>query len=110
VHGQAVTTTHAVASVPANWRGRRVIFAAVTANIWINFGTANTVEVDRTAVSTNAGTPTFALTAVATAGTPIHAGTAIDFIIDPDSTFFAFEGDASGYLYMWLADVASPNS
>ena len=102
----ATSTTHAVYAVPAIWLGQRVRIAAATSNLWIAFGTAVGMEVDRTAVVT--GTPP-AWTGSAKIGWPVRIDGWIDVTVDPTSTHFSFEADAVGAVTIVTSDYEQSN-
>ncbi len=108
---ESIGTTHAVFTVPACWKGRRVDItvknhaSSTTANtVWFAFGTASNMEVDRAATVT--GTPP-AWTGAATIGRPIRDGETRDYYVDPTWTHFAAESDENTnqpILYINLSD------
>lgn len=107
----AIGTTHAVYTIPAAWKGRRVDIsvknhASSTATncVWFAFGTASNMEVDRAAVISGSAP---AWTGAATIGRPILAGETRDYYIDPAWTHFAIESDENTnkpIFYMFLSD------
>lgn len=101
-YAEAVSTTHFVRPTKAVWLGRRVRFTAQTANVWIVFGTADTVEADRTAVVSGASSS--AWTGSVKIADRIPADVSRDFFIDPSWTHFSAEGDAAGVLTGVLSD------
>lgn len=103
VYGYSTSTTHQVYEVPAEWKGQRVAIQAVTANLWISFGTSASIEVDRTDNSTLA---TNTLTVSAKTGAYVAAGTKQEFVVDTALTHFAIEADNTGTWRGWMSDPA----
>jgi hypothetical protein len=109
-------TTHITLAVPAAWPGRRVCLSVVgTAltgaglppTVWYQFGTADSIAVDRTAFGT--GTPP-AYTGNVNIGKPIPHGGAEDVYVDPTWTHISFEADtASTGFYGSLTDYPPTN-
>jgi hypothetical protein len=93
---EAVSTTHFVRPVKTGWLGRCVRFRAQTANIWLVFGTADTVEADRAAVVSGASSSAWTGSVKIADRIPIDGFS--DFYIDPSWTHFSAEGDAAGTL------------
>lgn len=97
-------TTAEVCAIPSAWLGKFVDFTAIGTNVFIRFGTADTVDLDRTTASARDG-GTKALTAT-TAGAHlvIPDGQVRSERIDASWTHFAHEGTAAtGQLYMALS-------
>lgn len=104
VHKNVVGTTHKVFATPAEWLGRKVLFHAEGGDLFLNFGTAITVEVDRAGVSTWNST-TKGLTVAATAGGRIPENGYLDFDVDRSWTYFAVESnEATAY---WIGYPSS---
>jgi hypothetical protein len=88
--------TAEVCAIPAAWLGKFVDFSAVTKEVYIRFGTADTVSCDYTTASArDAGTK--ALTAT-TAGPHliIAAGATVPERVDASYTHFAHISSATG--------------
>lgn len=102
VYKHAVTTTHVVYATPTEWLGQKVCIAAEDCKVHIAFGTSSSIEVGATAVSTR-DTTTKVLTVNTLTGGYIPKDQMRDFDVDRDRTFFAVEGDASGY---WIGQVS----
>lgn len=102
VYKHAVTTTHAVYKTPTAWLGTKVCIAAEDCKVHIAFGTSSSIEVGATAVSTR-DTTTKVLTVNSLTGGYIPKDQMRDFDVSKDRTFFAVEGDASGY---WIGHVS----
>ena len=97
-------TAATVYKVPDQWKGMNVDIEALHANVWINFGSVITVDVDRTATNTWNST-TKVMTALTTIGFPITESNYKRFEIHPsDDTYFAVEADLTGAV--WNAQLA----
>lgn len=96
VYKNVCGTTHKVYATPSAWLGQKVIIKAQSGDVFINWGSANTVEVSRTAESTWNST-TKALTVSSTTGDRIPADGYSDFDVANDGTmaYFAVESDAA---------------
>lgn len=93
---RATVATAEVCAIPAAWSGKFVDFSAVTKEVYIRFGTADTVSCDYTTASArDAGTK--ALTAT-TAGPHliIPAGSTVPERVDSAYTHFAHISSATG--------------
>ncbi len=101
VYQYASTTTHAVNAVPDNWKNRYVTIFALTADVYILFGTASNIEVDRAATPTN-GTG-------ATYGKPLSTNNlaGYPFYIDEKWTHFAIESGASATIRVEVSSAPS---
>lgn len=102
---RATVVAAEVVAIPADWAGKYVRFHATTQAVGVRFGTAGTVSVSLTAVSTLPdGVPTVAAT------TPhfiLDAGDTEHVRINPAWTHFAhIAGADTGYLCftMWSGD------
>jgi hypothetical protein len=102
VYGSATSTTHGVFKTPDEWLtpGGKVVLEALTANMYVVFGSVITVEADAAAVSSVDGS-TKVMTQAAKTAAYVPAGTAIEFILDATSTYFSIEGDATGAWRGW---------
>lgn len=92
----ATVATAQVCAIPTAWSGKYVDFSAVTKDVYIRFGTADTVSCDYTTASARDGT-TKVLTAT-TAGPHliIAAGTMVPERVDASYTHFAHISAATG--------------
>jgi hypothetical protein len=101
---RATVTSAEVCAIPAAWAAKYVDFTATTVDVFIRFGTADTVSCDYTTASARDGT-TKVLTAT-TAGPHLFvaAGTTVSERVDSSFTFFAHISSATtGRLYATLS-------
>jgi len=101
VYGDATSTTHAVYTIPAEWKGKRVKFQAIAQNLVIACGTSATIEVGYSEVSTVAAT---VMTVNAKTGACITAGSEVEIVLDSDLTHFAIEAAGVGAWRGWDSD------
>jgi hypothetical protein len=113
-YSEKIQTTHVVRVIPTAWKGRRVsvsvtapalLASGMPASCWVIFGTASTVEADRTAYITGAAP---AWTGSVKIARRLYDGTMIDWNIDASWTHFSAESDlADVELQMMPTDYAS---
>ncbi len=101
VYQYASTTTHAVNAVPDAWKNKYVTIFALSADVYILFGTASNIEVDRSASPTN-GTG-------ATYGKPLDTDNlnGYPFYIDEKWTHFAIESAATASIRVEVSSTPS---
>lgn len=104
VYGFTMSDTHAHYTVPPNWRGGKVFFQAINANMFLIFGTAATVEADRTVIST---VDTTVLTPVVKTSMMIPMGTAVELQLPAAATHFSVDADGAGEWRAWLSIYGS---
>lgn len=102
IYGDSTSTTYVTYVVPNLWKAGRIIIQAITANVFIQFGTVIGIECDATAKST---VGTGVLTVNAKTGMCIPANTAIEFQLESDMTHFSIDSDGVGEWRGWRSDV-----
>jgi hypothetical protein len=106
---RATVTSAEVCAIPAAWSNKFVEFSAMGADVYIRFGTADTVSCDYTTVSSRDGTTEILTATTSGPHLIIPAGTSKHERVDSGWSYFAHkDSSASGYLYATLATGDKP--